>query len=184
MEERWLPIPGYDGYEVSDQGRVRSYRQRVKGAGGRWCARIIDTPKLLKPMKLRVGYLACHLYNGIGGGNRVYVHRMVAQAFLDKPSDPTYTLATHKNGDKLDNRPANLAWGNNLTNQRDRLRHGSSNKREKNGQSKLTPGQVSEIRRRHAAGGTPTMQGLGEEFGVVYQTISAIVRRVTWRHIE
>lgn len=32
-EERWRPIPGYDGrYEVSDRGRVRSFLLSTKGA--------------------------------------------------------------------------------------------------------------------------------------------------------
>jgi hypothetical protein len=28
--ERWLPVPGFPGYDVSDQGRVRSYWRKVR----------------------------------------------------------------------------------------------------------------------------------------------------------
>ena len=50
--EQWKSIPGYEGYEVSDQGRVRSYH-KILGKKGQ-C--ILDTPqRILKPYD-RKGY--------------------------------------------------------------------------------------------------------------------------------
>jgi hypothetical protein len=50
-------------------------------------------------------------------------------------------------------------------------------------QSKLTPEQVIEIRRRHAAGGVK-QKDLALEFGVSKVAIHNIVRRLYWRALE
>ena len=31
MEEIWKPIEGYPGYEISNLGRIKSFRQNAKG---------------------------------------------------------------------------------------------------------------------------------------------------------
>lgn len=49
--------------------------------------------------------------------------------------------------------------------------------------AKLTAEQVRTIRRRYAAGGV-TIVELGEDFHVTFSTISAIIRRKTWKHVE
>jgi 5-methylcytosine-specific restriction endonuclease McrA len=51
----------------------------------------------------------------------------------------------------------------------------------RNGSAKLTERQVGDIRRRHAAGATG--RALAREYGVNETAISAIVRRLTWRHL-
>jgi hypothetical protein len=48
--------------------------------------------------------------------------------------------------------------------------------------SKLTADQVSQIRRRFAAGGVKR-QVLADEFGVTIRNINLILRRATWKHI-
>lgn len=36
-EERWVPIPGYEGYySISNRGRVRSEARRVPATGYQW----------------------------------------------------------------------------------------------------------------------------------------------------
>ena len=42
MPETWKPIPGFPGYDVSDQGQVRSYYKRV-GGDAKW--ELSDTPQ-------------------------------------------------------------------------------------------------------------------------------------------
>lgn len=174
--ERWLPIPGYERYEVSDLGRVRSYRHR--GGGLR------DTPKPLKPGVGNNGYLACNLCDGAGGRKRRSVHRMVALAFHE-PSPKDKLFALHRNGDKLDNRPDNIYWGTLQDNALDAVRHGTwvDNAGEKFGRSKLTNSEVREIRRRYAAGGI-LQKELGAEYGVAANTICYVVQRKTWKHIK
>ena len=91
-EEKWQPIVGYPGYEVSDFGRVRSLKN-----GGR----------ILAQTKNHKGYLRVKLTkNGIS--TQFLVHRLVGWAFNSGFRDGMQI--NHLNGDKSDNRPENLEW--------------------------------------------------------------------------
>ena len=98
MAEIWKPVSGYEGiYDVSDKGRVRSYR---KGKHG-----ICKTPKILKGQKgLYKTVTLCR-------DNRkttTYVHRLVAEQFIQNPNN--YRVINHLDGDKYNNRVENLEW--------------------------------------------------------------------------
>jgi len=104
--ERWRPviIKGviYPGYEVSDIGRVRSYR-RLNGGGG-----VGDgPPHLLKPTISDMGYLVV----GLMRERRVRivaVHQLVMEAF-EGPVPPGFQVY-HGLGGKLNNNLANLFY--------------------------------------------------------------------------
>lgn len=85
-DELWLPVLGAPGYDVSDAGRI-------KGPRG-----------ILKPSRLNSGYLGVKV-----GGKGTTVHAVVASAFIGQRPTSAHTV-NHKNGDKHDNRPANLEW--------------------------------------------------------------------------
>lgn len=85
-DEVWLPVLGSPGYDVSDAGRI-------KGPRG-----------ILKPSRLNSGYLGVKV-----GGKGTTVHAVVTLAFIGQRPTPAHTV-NHKNGDKHDNRPANLEW--------------------------------------------------------------------------
>lgn len=90
MIEEWRDIVGYEGlYEVSNLGRVRR------------------NGKILKPSKVRHGYLQIALYkNGIY--KRFYIHRLVAYAFIPNPN--SYPEVNHRDEDKTNNTVDNLEW--------------------------------------------------------------------------
>ncbi len=93
-EEIWKPIPGYEGYEVSNKGRVRTLKNEVK------------------PMSLRKnpkGYLRVKLCNH-GKERSFLVHRLVGMAFV--PGYDKSLQINHLNGIPDDNRPENLEWCN------------------------------------------------------------------------
>ena len=99
--EVWASLPGYPGYWVSSEGRVRSRRG------------------VLKPSRRnRTGHLAVVL----PGARSVLVHRLVALAFVPNPD--ALPLVLHGDDDPANNRAANLAWGTSAQNGRDAWANG------------------------------------------------------------
>lgn len=101
MEEQWKPIEGHSYYEVSNQGRVRSYKRKNKG--------INVVPHILTPRQNRCGYLYLDLRNN-NQHNYKTIHRLVAKAFIPNPNN--YACINHKDEDRTNNRVENLEWCN------------------------------------------------------------------------
>lgn len=99
--EKWLPIAGHPGYEVSDAGRVRSGSRILK------C-----TPGPNGYRKTRLGR----------GTPDTYVHHLVLRAFVGP--QPDGTVVRHLDGDELNNARSNLEYGTPRENVLDTVRHG------------------------------------------------------------
>jgi hypothetical protein len=111
--EVWKLVPEYDGkYEVSDQGRVRSFRRYPQGV-------------ILRPGRMPGG----HLSVALGRGNSQCVHKLVLLTFVGAAPDKHECL--HINGIPNDNRLTNLRWGTRSENMKDAYAHGARD-REKN----------------------------------------------------
>lgn len=104
MEEIWKTISDFPNYEVSSKARVRNK----------------DTNKLLKPGLAGTGYLTVSLYKNKKGYTKP-IHRLVAEAFLDRPS--VYAIINHIDGDKTNNELSNLEW----TDYRGNIQHAYDN---------------------------------------------------------
>lgn len=104
--EIWKPIPGYEPYEASSYGRIRSLNKSVK-AGLRYNTEVIRQGKVLKLVAKKDGYLHITLSQA---NKQTYsnVHRLVAKAHLPNPDN--LPQVNHKNGNKADNRVDNLEW--------------------------------------------------------------------------
>lgn len=76
---------------MSDRGNVRS----------------LSSGRTLRPQTVGSGYKEVQLCVG-GVIGRVYVHRLVIEAFIPNPDD--LPEIDHINGDKADNRASNLRW--------------------------------------------------------------------------
>lgn len=162
--EHWKEIEGFPGYEVSDQGRIRSFKSgKAK----------------IKKQRLVRGYPAVDLYKN-GERTTEKVHRLVAKAFLGKPDD--FLEVNHKNGIKTDNWLENLEWVTRSENIRHADETGLRNIKGKNNpQAKLTDEEVLEILQMLDAG-VPQWK-IAEKFNVDRTTISAIKTGRSWSHL-
>ena len=104
-KEIWKPICGFENwYEVSSFGRVRSLDRTVyfKNSKGKRTYK----GKILK-QKYHYGYAMVNINK-----NKklfcLYVHRLVAETFLPKPSDKN--VVNHIDGIKSNNNVNNLEW--------------------------------------------------------------------------
>lgn len=101
--EQWKPIKGFEDYEVSDAGRIRSLDHYVKnGVGFR-----IVRGRILKLIPDKNGYYMIGLKRG-GKHFPKKVHRLVAEAFISNPESKPQI--NHKNFVKTDNRVSNIEW--------------------------------------------------------------------------
>jgi hypothetical protein len=95
-EEIWKPIKGLENrLKISSKGRVKSLTKNNKEG------------VILKPNPNSEGYL--RLATSINGQRFVrFIHRLVAQAFIDNPENKPFV--NHINGIKDDNKVENLEW--------------------------------------------------------------------------
>ena len=166
QQEEWRPIPGHPGYEVSDAGRVRSWRYRWGFCG---------TPHPLKLKQHRDGYLIFGAWNRSGRRHMLFVHRAALMAFRGLPRAEEDTR--HLDGQRTNNRLSNLAWGSPKENSADAAHHGTQVRGEKVGRAKLTAIQVRAIR---ALRGRESQGVTAGRYGVDRGTISSIQLRRTW----
>lgn len=177
--EIWRPVPGYDGYAVSNQGRVTSLDRKIRRIGshgdiGWWFYR----GKILSPGLTSAGYP--HVQ--IGKGNYNYsgedVHKFVALAFIGPRPSPDHEVR-HYDGNPSNNRVENLFYGTYQEQYDDRVRHGRDNRGTKHYAAKLTEDDVREIRQSSA-----TMGSLARRYGVNRTTIHQIRHRLAWRWLD
>jgi hypothetical protein len=77
--------------------------------------------------------------------------------------------------------PAHLFLGTQQDNDRDRTQKGRSSRGERHPDAKLTDVKVREARKRWAQG--ESVSTLASECGVAFATMSAALKRQTWRHV-
>lgn len=104
MKEQWKAVKGYEGfYEVSNTGKVRSIDHYVRS---RSCNRLVKG-RLIKLQIDKDGYYkACLSKENIR--KTVFVHRIVATAFIDNPNK--YPCINHIDENKQNNRIDNLEF--------------------------------------------------------------------------
>lgn len=110
MRKKWKEVVGFEGYQVSDTGEVRSFINNRHGVGTK--------SHILKPTPNKHGYdTVC-----LGRGNRKLVHRLVADAYVPNPDG--LPLVRHLDDNPKNNSCGNLAWGTQTDNMQDCVKHG------------------------------------------------------------
>lgn len=158
MPSEWREI--IRGYQVSDDGQVRSPRGRLRklyrDEQGRLS--LVITAPGEPPILCRV-------------------HRLVALAFLGPPPTPVHEVR-HLNGNASDNRKENLAWGTSKENSADSLIHGTRSRGSQRPNAVLDEDAVLAIVNRVNSGESVT--ALAREYGVAQSGISLIMSGRHW----
>jgi phage portal protein BeeE len=133
--EEWKVIEGFERYQVSNYGRVKSFVRYPEG-------------RLLKPQPDEHGYYRVCLITTDGSTKKNRpIARLVATAFIPNPY--SYPQVNHKSGIITDNRVENLEWCTQSQNARhsyDVLKRDPTRVfGEDNGQAKLDVQKVKEI---------------------------------------
>lgn len=165
--EIWKSIKAFPGYEVSNLGRVRSYRQQ--------------TPKILSNcLDKPDGYPRVGLFRREKGRRTFFVHRLVLETFVG--ACPIGYQCNHKNTTKTDNRLSNLEWVPPGINMMHAYKLGLYSKEgTMHHNAQLKDEDIKEIRKLAAQGfSSPLIAGM---FKVKRRQISRIISREQWSHI-
>lgn len=110
----------------------------------------------------------------------ILVHRAICATFKGPPT-PEKPHVRHLNGNPLNNKPKNLVWGTPKENGEDKVRHGTSVKGSRNGNSKLTEDQVREIRKLREL---YSIDYICRLFNVDRTCLYHIWTGKTWKHVK
>lgn len=95
--EVWKDIKGFNNYQVSNLGNVRSKNWGKRGI----CRNLV-------PKKHNRGYLFVELVSDKGEKKAFLIHRLVAEAFIGNPNN--LPQINHIDENKLNNKAENLEW--------------------------------------------------------------------------
>lgn len=119
--QTWKSIPNFEGeYEVSNDGKIKSLKRKVKCRNG---LRSVNE-RILKPKISHGGYLNVQLKNK---GKFYSIHTLVLISFFGNKPDPSF-VCNHKDGNKLNNNIENLEWVTRSENQLHAFRTGLQKK--------------------------------------------------------
>ena len=171
-KERWRQISGFSWYDISSEGRVRTWKpDRPSQRQAR------KTPKIMKQRKDRDGYPRVTLTDDDGKKKVVRTHIMVAHAFLGPAKG---RLVLHKKNKRTDPRLANLEYGSYEDNTDDKYISGTHQMGEQNSRAEITKKQAKEIWRLQ---GKSTQTKIARKYKISRQAVSDIHRGITWAEV-
>jgi HNH endonuclease len=165
-----FPIPGYENYYADGNGLIWS-RPR-QGGHKTWNPVTPGDHNGYLRVGLRSPKKKSPLYR--------FVHKLVLLAFKGNPPLGKEQCC-HINGDKKNNRPENLCWGDPRDQAADRERHGTSKHGERATGNKLKVEYVRDLRRRYESGEEINAREEARAKGVKCQTIRNVLTRKSWR---
>lgn len=155
----WLPIDGYENYEVSNKGEVKN----------------IKTDRILKP-RLRRGYYAIDLKDELGDNKTFYVHALVCTAFHGPRPDGNFACH-YPDPTKTNNHADNLEWSTPKKNMQDWIEHGAIRRKAK----RVKDEDVREMHLMHAHG--LSQDKIADLFGIHQTTVNKILTGARRGHL-
>jgi hypothetical protein len=171
MSEVWKDVVGREGlFQVSDQGRVRALPYEIP----HWCGRSIPKPGgIISQSPHSGGYRIVSLRDD----KKHYVHRLVMEAFVGEPGDQD---VNHIDGNKVNNRLANLEYCDRLHNVRHAIASGlQDNSGEGNGMHKYTAEAIRAAYRMVASGFSCSQAA--QSTGVKVSTVEMVTAGRRWK---
>lgn len=155
-------------YEIHEDGSIWSIKRE----------------KFLKSLTEKKGHQRIMLIDDSGNRVRFLVHRLVATAFIPNPKK--HPFVCHIDSNPKNNHYTNLRWDDASGNMQDRLARGlyKDQKGSSNNASKLTEGQVVEIRKLLRKYSPYKIAKLGLFKGVSIGTFGDIKSRRSWKHLK
>lgn len=172
VQWKTLAVEGMDAsqkYEVSNYGQIRSFKYHSKG-------------KTLKNARLK-GYKTITLRMENGRFTTKYVHKLVAELFLERESEQQ-NCVIHLDYNKNNNCASNLMWVTRQT----MFMHHKFNPNYKRGNvtnSKLTEEQVKllKLKLNYRNRLTTRIGDIAREFGITHTQLNRIRRGENWAHV-
>lgn len=176
MKESWKVIPGYENYEASNLGTVRSKAKLVSHS---WAnVLVLRKGRILKPTVGTCGYY----HVGPNGETRL-LHRLVALAWIPNPQNKR--TVNHIDCNKLNNKIENLEWSTHQEN----ITHAKGNGLRNPAKGiqfvnrvKLDEVSISVIRECFNNG--YTHRAISDYFKISRSCITRIINRLSWAHVQ
>ena len=173
MEVKWVDIPGFEGlYKVSTDGRVVGYKVEYRCGNNGGTKRVLEEREIIGDSD-GFGHRRVTLYKN-KYKRRVFVHRLVAEAFIPNPDNKPEI--DHINTNPGDNRVENLHWVTHKENQNNPL----TNKKQKEAQKGAKNFWYGKKGAQHHA----SKKVVCVETGVIYGGIAEAQRQTGIHHIS
>jgi len=163
-------VPNPPKYAISNFGRIKSFQKPVSGG-------------FIKGSIIQ-GYRSLNLRLPKGKSFNRYIHKIVAEAFVEKPSDK-HAFVIHLDFDKLNNHFENLKWVTRI----EVSEHNRSNPNVLNKvlptnskQYKLTETKVRLIKKMLKAD-TTRLKMIAKQFGITHTQLNRIRSGQNWGYV-
>jgi hypothetical protein len=167
----WRAIDGHPDYEVSNTGRVRSWRPKPN------CVARRTSPFVMQGNFDSHGYYRVKIRDDAGKPKTAKVHVLVCKAW--RGPMPAGQVARHLDGRKPNNHERNLTWGTHKQNTADSIRHGTWVHGERHHSNKLTEAEVLAIK----ASPLPRAE-VAELFEITPGMVGHIRDGRRWKHLN